>query len=419
MSERIKEYRSMGFGMTEIRMLSLNEEKGLEEEKYDVIKRMETIINNAKGEKRSVSDLEQEEFDRLGKKVNNINEKLNAIDEVRNKESHQCVPVSRMLKQVVLPGEKLEKRAYSDNSNSSMDFGKLIRGMAGKGWNGAEKEQAHYRAMQSAENSVVIPQVLADKIVDIARTKSAIFGKVPVIQMDNNNLSIAVQTKDAVANFVNEGELIPTSDALFEKVDLKGKTLAIFIPVSEELLDSASNLSNQLLNSSAAAIGLALDKAMLYGKGVVSGKPTEIKGISEYTTINKVEHTGVSVDYDLLIKGLKSCRSSNIEPNNIVYSTDMGMDLAMLRDGQGQYINKPSALNSYIISESNNVKDNECYIYDSNSLLLGLHKGITIEWGVTGDMFQRIQKGLRIYLRADLGVINPKGITQAKFIKQV
>ena len=38
---------------------------------------------------------------------------------------------------------------------------------------------------------------------------------------------------------------------------------------------------------------------------------------------------------------------------------------------------------------------------------------MTIEWGTSGDMFQRIQKGLRIVLRADLGVTNEKGVTIA------
>lgn len=43
---------------------------------------------------------------------------------------------------------------------------------------------------------------------------------------------------------------------------------------------------------------------------------------------------------------------------------------------------------------------------------------MTIEVGTSGDMFQRIQKGIRIYLRADLGVINEKAITKVTLKKQ-
>lgn len=403
---RIAEYRALPIT-----------EKGLVEQRTDLVNEMEGIIDNAKIESRTLTQDENKRFKEIETEVRSIDDNLEIINRKHNSSIHgKNESEFRTLNDVILPGEKMEKRAYQDNSNSNMDFGKLVKGIAGKGWNGAENEHAHYRAMESA-GSVVIPQILADRIIDVARTKSALFGKTPCIQMDNNNLTVAAQISDAVASFVDEGELIPSSEAIFTSVELKGKTLAIFIPVSEQLLDSAANLGNQLLNSSAAAIALALDKAMIYGKGAVTGQPTEITGLSTYSTINKATHEAAALSYDLLIKGLKSCKNANIAPNNIVYGTDMGMDLAMLKDNQGQYITKPSALDAYMISESNNVAANESYIYDSNSLLLGLHKGITIEWGTTSDMFQRIQKGLRIYVRADLGVVNPKGITQATFVK--
>ena len=338
-----------------------------------------------------------------------IEDKINEIEE-KHKQSMESTPSNsdetRTLKDAIYPNEKLEKRVYQD---SNLDLGKLIRGMSGLGWNGATKEREYYRTMESGTNKVVIPQQLADRIVDYARTKSAIFGKVPVMQMENNNLTVAVQTKDAVASFVKEGELIPTSDVAFEGVTLEGKTLALFIPISEQLLDSASNLSEQLVYSCAQAIAQALDKAMIYGKGVVPDTSYEIKGISLYDSINNV--TCTTKDYDLIIKGAKEIKKANLNPTNVCLSSDLAGELQMLKAKDGQYIMPPASISDYEIVESNNMKDNETLVFDSESLLLGLHKGITIEWGTSGDMFQRIQKGLRIYLRADLGVIRPKGIT--------
>lgn len=405
--------------IAEYRTLPMSE-KGLVEDRQDLMNEMEDMLDNAKLESRTLNQDESKRFKDIETEIRSIDDKLEIIDRKRNSSINgKNESEFRTLSDVILPGEKVEKRAYSDNSNSNMDFGKLVKGMAGKGWSGAEREQAHYRAMQSAENNVLIPQILADRIIDVARTKSALFGKVPVVQMDNNNLTVAVQTKDAVANFVNEGDLIPTSEAVFTSVELKGKTLAIFISVSEQLLDSAANLGNQLLYSSAAAIALALDKAMLYGKGTVEGQPVELTGISTYSTINKVTHNAATLDYDLLIKAQKACKSANIQPDNIVYSTNMAADLDMLKDTLGQYVSRPKTLDCCTITESNNVNDNESYCYDSNALLLGLHKGINMQWGYTTDQFQRIQKGLRIYLRADLGVVRPSGITQATFVKTV
>lgn len=332
-------------------------------------------------------------------------EEFRELKEQKKKEDkeEQEEKEERALKEVILPGEKFEKR--TDAQKLRLD--KIVRGMAGKGWEGAEAEREYYRSMTSSANSTIIPQELANKIIDVARTNSAIFGRIPTVPMESNNLTIAVQTKDPVAEFVVEGEPITESEAVFTKVTMEGKTLAIFIPVTEQLLDSAENLNAQLTNSCAKAIALALDKALLYG----TGEEDKIKGISLYENINKITHTGGN-SYDMLIKGIKETKKSNVTPTDITYSTDTGMDLSMLKDGNGQYITRPVSLDQYTFTESNNVKTNEAYVYDYNSLLLGIHKGVTMEWGASADQFQRIMKGLRIYIRTDLAVINPKGITQ-------
>lgn len=377
------------------------------------------LISEKKKQARSLLDINKiEEVEKLKGEIEDLKEELEEREEREREELKDLINQrdrisqreERALKNVVLPNEKLKEINKSKKTN--MRLGKLVRGMAGKGWTGADEEAEYYRSMTSVNNTTIIPQDLSNKIIDVARTNSAIFGRIPTVPMESNNLTIAVQTKDPVAGFVNEGDPIVESGPVFTKVTMEGKTLAIFIPVSEQLLDSAANLDSQLMNSCAKAIALALDKALLYGKGKPLEEGTEeIKGISLYEDINKVTHTGAT-NYDMFIKGIKETKKSNINPTDVVYSTDTGMDLAMLKDTNGQYITKPISLNEYNFTESNNVKTTESYIYDYNSLLLGIHKGVKMEWGTSLDQFQRIMKGLRIYIRTDLAVVNPKGITQ-------
>lgn len=370
----------------------------IDNNELDKAEKLKTQIESLKIE---LDDLEQREIDK--KELAEFRDLVNQGNGINSREE-------RALKNVVLPGEKFEVRNKS--KESKMSLSKLVRGMAGKGWSGAEQEADYYRSQTSANNSAIIPQDLSNKIIDVARTNSAIFGRIPTIPMESNNMTIAVQTKDPVASFVNEGEPITESGPVFTKVTMEGRTLAIFLPVSEQLLDSAANLESQLMNSCAKAISIALDNALLYGKGVpLEEGVEEIKGISLYEDINKVTHAGAS-NYDMFIKGIKETKKANVNPTDVIYSTDTGMDLAMLKDLNGQYILKPSALNDYNFTESNNVKTTESYVYDFNSLLLGIHKGVRMEWGTSSDQFQRIMKGLRIYIRTDLAVVNPKGITQ-------
>lgn len=317
----------------------------------------------------------------------------------------------RAVKQVVLPGEKI-----SQSIKPKMDLGNLIKGMAGKGWTGAESEKQYIQQMASTDNGIVIPSELSEKIIDVARSQNSIVGRIPIIPMDSNNLTVAVQTKDANAGFVKEGDLIPTSEPVFKGVQMVGKTIAVFVPVSEQLLDSAKNLSSQLQLSCANAITKKLDEAILYGVGDGTAESGEIKGITTYTDINKVEEEAekFNIDYDLILKGLRQAKKSNISPTDISYNSDMGTTLSMLKDATGQYITKPTVLDNYVETESNNIKDDEVVLYNSDYLLLGIHKNIKIEWGCTADQFQRIQKGLRLYMRCDVAVLNDKAVTLVK-----
>lgn len=395
--------------------------KRAEEERCDLINELEEILSNAKSEERALSDEEEKIWNDIKSKIAELDKEIELDNIKRSEENIICAKQAegyseghaeeRALKDVVLPEEKLEKRSYS-KEDSYLDLGELVKVMAGKGSNNS-KETKYYRTMATPGNKVLVPMSLSDRIIDYARNQSAVFGKIPIVQMPYNNLRVAVQTKDAQANFVNEGDLIPPSETIFAPVDLEGKTLAIFIPVSEQLLDSAENLSQQLIYSCSQALSVALDKAILYGKGVAleeSEDADEIKGVFNYDTINKISHTG-KADYDAIIKGLKSVKQNNIAPTDICYSSTVASKLAMLKDSTGQYITEPGILINYNKSESNNIKDTDILVYDYNALLLGIHKGITIEWGYTTDMFQRIQKGLRLYVRADLGVVRPKGIS--------
>lgn len=309
---------------------------------------------------------------------------------------------SKIIKNAIYPNEKLysSKNKYE---NKDIGFGKLVRGMSGKGWDNATNEKEYYN-MNSSGNEVIIPKNLSDQILDVARSKSALFGKIPIVKLENNNLTVAIQTKDAEANFIAEGDLIPASDLMFTSVDLKGKTLAMYINVTEQLLDS-TNLEEQLTQSVANAIVNALDTALLYGTGDKS-----IKGLESLEGVEKITHTTSDTNYDFVVAGTKAIKKANLVPTHIAYNSDLASDLEIAKTTDGKYLEKPQFMNNYDISESNNIKENQAVIYDVNSLLLGINKDITISWGYSTDDFQRLKKGLRVHLRADMTPVRNNGV---------
>lgn len=321
----------------------------------------------------------------------------------------------KLISNAIYPGEKMNfKSENSIGLDDNLDLGKLIKGMAGKGWQDSVKEQAYFKnSMSAGGTKVVIPTPLSESILDLARSQSAILGNIPIMPMENNNISIVVQNKDAEAYFVAEEEEITESEAVFGAAKLYGKTIAILIPLTEQLLDSTSNLKEQLENSCARAIASALDKALLYGTGNGSEEAKEIKGLSSYSEINKVTHEG-TVDYDFILKGIGEVKKNNIEPTNIAFNTTVGTNLSLAKDSSGQYITPPSILSKYTTTQSNNIKDKEALIFDKDSLVIGINKDITIEYGHYNNTFKKLMKGLRIHMRVDLGVLRPKGIAISK-----
>ncbi|WP_238948993.1 phage major capsid protein [Clostridium sp. YIM B02569] len=379
----------------------------LMEKRNDLLEEMEALTDKAKEEKRALNVNEINRFNDIKGEIKSIDETLKIEEEQRKhiewvpgKKKEGYTTDDKELR-VFKEGEKIDIETRGKDVNLSI--GKLVRAMSGIEKTG---EGAQYlRDMSSATGSVVIPQKLANQILDKAREQSAIFGKIPVTVMENNNLTVARISKDASASFVAEGDLIPESSTEFIGVKLEGKTLAMYVPVTEQLLASA-NISDVLMNACSKAIAVALDKNLLYG----TGTGAEIKGITAHENINKVSHTG-NVDYNMLIKGVGATKGANIEPSDIVYNTTVGTDLSMLTDANGQYIVPPKVLDNYAISESNNIADNQALVYHRECMLLGVNKDIQMEWGYTQDGFQRMIKALRIYIRCDLGIVNEKGIS--------
>lgn len=369
------------------------------EEMNKYIEEMNLIVDNADLEKRNLKDDELNKFNELKEKVEKLRNEIHKNEETRALEM-QPVKVSYDDLKIIQPHQSF---ASECRTHTNIKMGDIVKAMSGKA---TTKEATEYvRSMNSVTGAVTIPQELSGTIFDIARSQSAVLGRIPAVNMNSNNLTIAKISKDATANFVAEGELIPESSALFEGVTLKGKTMAIYVPVTEQLLSSA-NISDVLMNACGKAIAEALDKAFIYG----DGEGANIKGLATYANINKVDHDS-SADYNMLLKGVKASKKANIIPTDIVVNTDTGTDLAMLTDSNGQYIVPPRALDTYTISESNNINDNQALVYDANSLLVGINEGISIEWGYSNDGFQRMVKSLRIYIRCDLGVINEKAVS--------
>lgn len=173
-------------------------------------------------------------------------------------------------------------KVYANKEN--LDLGKYVKGALTGTWTGAEKEMGQFKALSTSTGTVLIPTSLSAQVLAAVMNKSLIYKSgVPTVDMPTGNLTIAKVTDNPTFGFKEELAAVTPQDATFEGVNLKGKMVYGVMKISLEVLHSAANLTEVLLQAMSSSISDAVDKAMLYGSDV-----NGIKGIFNYTTINTV-----------------------------------------------------------------------------------------------------------------------------------
>lgn len=316
----------------------------------------------------------------------------------------------QLFKNAVMPNEKMADK-FKNQDHKDVDLGKLTRGIITGDWSNAAAERNYLNVVEmSGDGKVLVPQHLSMNIFDAARAKSALFGKVPTVTLNNGNLTIAKIAQDPTATFIAEGEAIPVSDVVFAPVKLKSKVLASIVPVSEILLKDGQNVEEALRMALAGAIAEAMDKALLYGTGDGTEEAKEPKGILTYSDINKDTFTD-TIKYTDVVKGVKPIAKANLKATDAVMPTDNYYDLLSSTNTQGDFLNPPKALDGVMLDGSNNVKADEAVVLDRNAVVVGVSPYLMLEKGYTTDQFAKLQKSLRVYIGVDVALVNNKGVT--------
>lgn len=367
-------------------------------------------LQSARKLKEEIENLREQEINlRVKDKMNTQKIIENAVPFEKNKRNKIGVEevMNKTYLNVVRPNEKLSDTI---KDASDVQLGDLVTGMVTGKWKDEARE--YYNTMQTGGNKVIIPTNLSATILDLARAKSAIMGKILVVPMENGNLTIGKLTKDVTGAFVAEGEIIPTSGAEFKGIKLEAKTVAVLVPVSEKILQDAPNITEVLMNSIGQAIASAVDKAILYGTGTGAEGDKEIKGVTTYGNINKVSvGSKTNFEYDDITKAIKPIKKANFIPNKVVMSTDELLDLQSAKDTLGQYITPPVTIQDIELEESNNINMKEAIAFDENSLILGVQGDMQLEIGHMQGQFEKIEKAIRAYVRLDVAVVQEQGIS--------
>ncbi|MBQ6815585.1 MAG: phage major capsid protein [Lachnospiraceae bacterium] len=203
---------------------------------------------------------EQEKVD-LEEEVAKLEEELRAAEE-QQKDAVKPAPVvneerggnSNMKTRTKFFGKTIEERDVFFKNQEVVDFLERTRTI------GREK-----RSVSGAE--IGIPEIMLEVVREIVPTTSKLYKHVFV-------KSVKGKARKTISGKVPEGvwtEMIAKLNELnlsFYEIEVDGYKVGGFIPIDNSLLeDSDINLATEIITALGQAIGLALDKAILYGTG--------------------------------------------------------------------------------------------------------------------------------------------------------
>jgi len=312
----------------------------------------------------------------------------------------------------------------ADAEDRQLDLGRYVKGALIGDWHGAAAESAAFSALSTGTATIVIPEVLSSKIIDMIRNRSLLFGAgVPLIIMDTNNLTMAKLVKDPVFGFKKELAPAELSDVTFEGVKLESKTAYGLMQVSLELVHSASNLSNVLQTAMVNSLADVIDKKCLFGEGPEADEP---KGILTYDEINSITATEALESYAPFVQAVGKIRQANGEPNSWGYNATVDEKLNLLTDTTNQPLNQPKVLEGLTPRVSNQLPANEgtgedestSMIFDSSAMAIGLQSQIRFSASdSTADAYQIGAVYMRVYAMLDICLLQPKHVTKITGLK--
>lgn len=238
-----------------------------EEEKKTVEEEVEKFDTEKASHEESKTNLEKE-----------IGELEEQLTEAERKKPEVATPERAERRNVVMPNMNIRTLPMSQRAFDALPMearAVMVQSEEVKGFLGQLRSmKGQQRGVQGAD--LTIPVVFLDLIAENMYRYSKLLNRVRVRQVNG-------EARQTIAGTVPEAVWTEMCGAIneltfgFNQVTLDGYKVAGYIPVCNSILeDNDVNLASWIVEMLSEAIGLAMDKAILYGKGAASKMPLGI-----------------------------------------------------------------------------------------------------------------------------------------------
>lgn len=307
------------------------------------------------------------------------------------------------------PGDSFRSSGRGYESNG-LSLGRTLRGIVTSDWQGATQEQ---RALSSGgTGAFLLDPSLGEQFIDLARAQSTVLrAGARVIQMDRGTMTLARLETDPSAAWRPESVAIAESTPTFGRILLKAKTVGALVKIPIELAADAVNVEALIVSALTAAVGLELDRVLLYGDGA-----SEPKGLRNYIAdsdqpIATQDPAGALTDYGDFSLAQQGIREGNFVANAVIMSPRSAgqLDRAVTGiSGDKTPLTPPQSwgeLQKFVSSQvlnTFNSTESDAFIAQWDQLLVGIRSAITVEATRTaGTSFEKLEVWVRAFARVD------------------
>lgn len=292
----------------------MDELKGLNEKRDELLAEMEQLTNGVKLEKRAFTEEETGRFESLRAQVEGIDKTVEAIEKARSLQRTEPPKIHET-------GMTKEGEGETEEDLQVRAFANVIRNRADKN-------------ITKTDNGAVIPKTIANKIIDKVKDISPLFRdaekynvkgivSIPYVDEASDNIKVA---------YAPEFTDLEAKDAKLMSIDLTGYLAGVLTKVSVSLINSADrDLVAWVISKMAAAVAEFMDKEILVG---TSGK---ITGLSTATNV-KTAKAADKITADELITLRNSLKSVYQSGAYWVMAPDTLTAVQKLKDNNGRYL---------------------------------------------------------------------------------
>ncbi|WP_430007566.1 phage major capsid protein [Metabacillus idriensis] len=247
------------------------------------------------------------------------------------------IPVSKIKKEEQNKMKTVYR--YGTTNKNEAEEKRTLDNKAFNAYVAGDVQEARALGLQTvAGNGAVIPEAVADIIVEKLEESSPVFARARKFPSVHGRLKVARETSTGVGSFVGEGQPLTEGLIALGHVELSQKRVGAHMALTKQLInDAALNMAEYVPNRLAKSTFKAVERSILRGTST-----EEFKGIVPNEEINKFTLSKASENTDVKLLDKMNEIVTSIHPDYLqgsafIVSRPFFNRLAKLKDGAGHF----------------------------------------------------------------------------------